>query len=125
MRYRQLDPQGDYTIGKPFLVNTPQTVAQAAQTRLKLWKSEWFVDTSDGTPWVGSASSPGILGKNYGRDPNVFIKRRILGTPGCTGITAYSSSSNGVTRALTVTATISTQYDDGNGSNQATFTVIL
>jgi hypothetical protein len=125
MRYRQLDANGDYTVGKPFLVNSPETVQQAVLTRLKLWQSEWFVDTSDGTPWIGTSTSPGILGKQFGRDPNVHIKQRILATPGVTGITAYSSSYNGVTRKLTITVTIATQFIGSNGSNQVTFTTNL
>jgi hypothetical protein len=125
MRYRQLDPQGDYTIGKPFLVNSPQTVEQAVLTRLKLWKGEWFVDTSDGTPWLGTSTSPGVLGKQFGKDPNVYIKQRILGTPGVTAITAYSSSYDGTTRKLTIQATIATQFVGANGSNLVTISTTV
>jgi hypothetical protein len=103
MRYRPLDANGDYTIGVPFLVNTPATVAQAISTRLKLFQSEWFMDTTDGTPWFQS-----ILGKQFGSDPNSFIKQRILGTPGVTSILSYTSSISG--RTITVSGTVATQY---------------
>lgn len=105
MRYRPLGPGGDYTIGVPFLVNTPATVGQAVLTRLKLLKGEWFVDTSDGTPWYQS-----ILGKHHGSNPDAFIKQRILATPGVVSIAAYSSTFDGPSRTFTISATINTVY---------------
>ena len=42
MRYRPLDANGDYTVGIPFLVNSPACVGQAVLTRLKLFLGEWF-----------------------------------------------------------------------------------
>ena len=61
MIYRQLDDNGDYTFGSGlanYYHNTPDGVAQAVQTRLKLWSGEWFLDITDGVPFMG-----GILGK--------------------------------------------------------------
>jgi hypothetical protein len=104
MRYRPLGPGGDYTIGKPFLVNTPATVGQAILTRLKLWKGEWFVDTTDGTDYPGK-----VEGKRYG-NPDAEIKQRILGTPGVTAIASYSSTYDGNKRLLTVNAVVDTIY---------------
>jgi hypothetical protein len=103
MRYRPLDANGDYTIGVPFLVNSPNTVAQAILTRLKLFQGEWFIDTTDGTPWLQS-----ILGKQFRSDPNSFIRQRILGTPGVTSIVSYSSSISG--RSITVSGTVNSQF---------------
>ncbi len=101
MKYRTLDSNGDYVVGQ-FLVNTPEAVAQAVQTRLLLWKGEWFLDTSDGTPWLQD-----ILGHNTNYD--LEIQERILDTPGVNEIVSYSSSvSSG--RALSVTATLNTEY---------------
>src|SRR5512138_1652145 len=117
MRYRKLDANGDYTLGSgsDFLRDSPEAVAQAIKTRLALWAGEWFLDITDGTPWKES-----ILGKRVnGKNPDAAIKQRILGTQGVTEITSYSSSFDGNTRALTVTATISTQY------GAATITEIL
>lgn len=105
MRYRQLSPTGDYTIGKPFFIDNPQAVQQAIATRLKLWLGEWFLDNSDGTAWL-----TGVLGERYNKVPDAVIKRRILGTPGVTSIVSYSSNFNGPTRVLTVTATVQTLY---------------
>lgn len=108
MRYRQLDANGDYVIGGTgvFLVNSPEAVAQAVSTRLRLWLGEWFINTTDGTPWLTE-----ILGKRQdGRNPDAAIKQRILGTQGVKEITAYSSSYDGATRSLSVSATLNTIY---------------
>jgi hypothetical protein len=104
MRYRPLSATGDYTFGRPFLANSPECVAQAILTRLKLWRGEFFLDTTDGTAYLG-----GVLGKPYG-NPDAIIKQRILATPGVVSITSYASSMDGNTRTLTVTATVETLY---------------
>ena len=101
MIYRALDQNGDYQIGV-FLSNSPQTVAQAVQTRLTLWLGEWFLDVTDGTPWMQD-----ITGKNTNYD--FEIQARILGTPGVTDLASYSSTVD-QNRALTVSATINTIY---------------
>ena len=91
MRYRKLDASGDYTLGgaSAFLVNSPEAVAQAVST-----------------PWLTE-----ILGKiQQGRNPDAAIKQRILGTQGVTEITDYTSTFDGTTRKLSVTATINTIY---------------
>lgn len=106
MRTRPLSTFGDLTIGQPWLVNSPQAVEQCIGTRLKLWLGEWFIDTSDGTPYLTE-----ILGERYGKAPDAAIKRRILGTRGVTQILSYSSSFSGSAgRTLTVNATVQTLY---------------
>jgi len=108
MRYRMLDANGDCSFGQGqanFYVDQVEGVAQAVATRLKLNLGEWFLDTTDGTPFDTQ-----VLGKYTQASYDAAIQARILGTPGVTGITAYSSSFNGQTRTLTITATISTAY---------------
>jgi hypothetical protein len=105
MKYRALDALGDYSAGKPFLANSPDTVAQAISTRLKLWRGEWFVDRTEGTPYNAE-----VLGKRGSRNPEIVIKQRILGTPGVTAIAAFSSAYDGDTRLLTINATVDTLY---------------
>lgn len=106
MRVRPLSPLGDYTIGRPWYVNNPQAVEQVVGTRLKLWAAEWFLDTSDGTPWLTE-----VLGERYGKAPDAAIKRRILGSPGVQQILSYSSSFSGsAIRTLTVNVTVQTIY---------------
>ena len=117
MRYRKLDSSGDYTLGTPydFHIDTPATVAQAVKTRLNLWVGEWFLDVTDGTPW-----NEQILGKRTrGRNYDAAIRQRILGTQGVTEITGYTSSFDGNTRALSVSATITTLY----GTTQLSTTI--
>ncbi|MCA8480251.1 hypothetical protein LGN35_20110 [Burkholderia multivorans] len=108
MRYRKLDDDGDYSFGggtADFLVNTPETVAQAVLTRLRLLRGEWFVDTTAGMPWATD-----VLGKYTSGKYDAAIRQCILGTQGVNELTSYSSSVDPETRTLTVTATINTIY---------------
>lgn len=105
MRYRQLDADGDYVVGQQFLINSPACVAQAVMTRLRLWLGEFFVDTTDGTPWLTE-----VLGARAGHSPDAAIKKRVLLTPGVTGLSDYNSAFDGTTRKLTVTATLQTAF---------------
>jgi hypothetical protein len=111
MQYRPLDSNGDYTVGVPFLINSPACVGQAISTRLKLWMGEWFLDQTEGTPW-----SQSILGRSS--NPDAYIKQRILGTIAVTAILTYTSTYTGSNRAFNVSGTVSTLY--GNASFSAT-----
>lgn len=108
MRYRALDAAGDMTFGASqvnFLVNSPETVAQAVLTRLRLLKGEWFLDNTAGTPW-----STEILGVRTRPTYDRAIRDRISGTQGVVSILSYSSSLVG--RRLTVTAKVANVYGD-------------
>jgi len=107
MRYRKLDALGDYTLGsgRDFYIDEPNVVAQAVLTRLRLWLEEWFLDTTDGTPYKEE-----VLGKWNGRNPGAAIQSRILGTPGVTGITSFSTLFDGDSRKLTVNASVDTVF---------------
>jgi hypothetical protein len=107
MRYRKLSATGDYVLGtgSDFLANSPAAVAQAVQTRLRLFLGEWFLDTTDGTPWRTE-----VLGKYTSQSYDAAIKARILRTQGVTQITQYSSTFDSGKRALSVSATIETVY---------------
>lgn len=108
MRYRKLDENGDYTLdnANAFFVDTPEAVAQAVLTRLRLWRGEWFIDITDGTPW-----NTEILGKRQGgKNPDTAIRSRILQTKGVTEILSYSSTFDGETRKFSVSATVGTIY---------------
>ena len=101
MLYRALDINGDYQLGV-FLSNTPSAVGQAVLTRLRLWRGEWYLDVTDGTPYLQD-----ILGFNTAYD--LEIQSIILNTPGVSGISNYSSSVNSQ-RSLSVNCTINTVY---------------
>lgn len=108
MRYRKLDPQGDYSFGKSqgdFYKDTPEAPGQAAFTRLVLFTGEWFLDSGEGTPW-----SADVLGKYTANIYDAVLKDRLLGTQAVTGIERYASELNRDTRKLTVTATLDTLY---------------
>lgn len=107
MRYRKLDADGDYTLGTgaDFHQDSPQAVAQAVRTRLLLFTGEWFLDTDDGTPWDTE-----VLGKYTTSTYDAVIKSRILGTQGVVSIDTYESKLDRQTRALSITATITTAY---------------
>ncbi|VVE69231.1 bacteriophage protein [Pandoraea pnomenusa] len=106
MRYRKEDADGDYVLGgaAAFLVNSPEAVAQAVSTRLRLIQGEWFLDKTAGMPWKQ------VLGKNTQATADSAIKQCVLGTQGVVEITDYSSEFDADSRALAVTATINTIY---------------
>ncbi|OKP02627.1 hypothetical protein [Xenorhabdus eapokensis] len=106
MRYRREDSNGDYSFGQgdnTFLVNSPETVAQAVKTRLNLWRGDWFLDMAEGTPYRET-----VLEKNY--TSAMAIRERILGTEGVIEIVSLDATRNPVTRKITLTATINTRY---------------
>lgn len=116
MRYRKLDANGDFTFGHQqadFYRDQPEGVAQAVKTRLALLTGEWFLDTSEGTPWRTD-----VLGKYTANAYDAVIKERILNTQGVTSIDAYTSTLERNSRRLNIAATISTLY--GSTSVQAT-----
>lgn len=107
MRYRMLDADGDYVMGKPgeFLVDSPAAVAQACLTRLRLMTGEWFLDDTEGTPYAEE-----ILGFSPVTGRDIAIQSRINGTPGVSGITNYASSLDPSNRKMSVQAAIDTIY---------------
>lgn len=116
MRYRKLDANGDYVFGHQqadFYRDQPEAAAQAVQTRLGLFTGEWFLDTTEGTPWRTD-----VLGKYTQNVYDATLKARILETDGVKSIDAYASTLDRQSRRLTVSATISTIY--GTATVQAT-----
>ncbi|WP_354676745.1 hypothetical protein [Cupriavidus plantarum] len=109
MRYRKLDPDGDYVFGgqqADFYKDVPEAVGQAVLTRLRLLRGEWFLDITEGTPLEK------IVGKYTGGTYDAAIRQRILGTQGVTALIAYSSSLDADARKLSVAATVTTQYGE-------------
>lgn len=104
MRYRQMDSSGDYVMGPAarWLADSPQAVAQAVLTRLRLFAGEWFLDRREGLDLSQ------ILGYGTQATRDQQVQERILGTRGVTGIAAYSSQVSG--RSFTVSCTVDTLY---------------
>jgi len=114
MRYRKLDANGDYVFGgsqQAFLIDTPDTVAQAVSTRLQLQFGEWFLDVTDGTDWKTK-----VLGKYTANVRDETLRIRILGTPGVTSIISYSSTFDHETRTFSVITEIDTVYGSASVS---------
>lgn len=107
MRYRQLDANLDMTFGAGsanFFINDIAAVAQLILTRLKLLTGEWFLDTTEGTPYATE-----VMGTHTELTYDLAIRQRILGTQGVTGIAAYSSSRN-PQRGLSISAAVNTIF---------------
>jgi hypothetical protein len=106
MKYRRLDENGDMMIGHggaDYLKDSPECVAQAVMTRLRLPRGEWFLDLTEGTPWHGLLGEP-----EDGRD--FIIRRRVLETEGVLEIEEYESVFDGTSRKLTVNMRLNTVY---------------
>lgn len=117
MRYRREDDNGDYTFGQgddTWLINAPEAVAQAIKTRFELWYGQWFLDTTEGTPWIQS-----VLGKQRPEVYNLAIRQRILDTAGVSSITAFDTTVNTTTRRVTFTATVETLYGTTTVTSEA------
>lgn len=108
MRLRMQDANGDYVFGRSaanFFVNSAAGVAQLVRTRLLLWEGEWYINTTDGTPY-----STEILGTGTQSLYDLAIQERVLSTPNVTSIESYESSRDPVTRKLTVEMTVMTTF---------------
>jgi len=108
MRYRKLDANGDYSFGQGmanFYVDSPQAVAQAVETRLRLQTGEWFLDSTEGTPYQSE-----VLGTGTAATRDAAIQLRIAETQGFKELLSYSSNVDG--RKFSVEATIDTIYGE-------------
>jgi hypothetical protein len=105
------NPSYDYIFGKgrtEFWENVPAAVGQSVLSRLMLWQGEWFLDNTEGTPWLQEILSAGI--KNTTPLYDQAIKFRVLQTPHVTDVLDYSSNLNVTTRKLTVSMKLDTEY---------------
>lgn len=91
--------------GLNFYVDSPEAVAQAVMTRLRLLVGEWFLDITEGTDYLTQ-----VLGYGTEATRDIEIRARILGTQGVTDIQDYTSSVNPSTRLFSVKVTINTIY---------------
>ncbi|MDU5474032.1 MULTISPECIES: hypothetical protein [unclassified Pantoea] len=117
MRYRREDDGGDYTFGQgddTWLINSPEAVAQAVKTRFLLWRGQWFLDTTEGTPWIQS-----VLGKQKPETYKLAIRQRILDTRDVNSILSFDTTLNTSSRRVIFTATIDTLYGTTTVTSEA------
>ena len=109
MIVRKEDPNGDMVFGlgdnNTHYRNSPEAVAQAVMTSLKLFEGEWFLDVTAGIPYYQK-----ILGFNNMTQFDFIIKEAILNVQGVVSLASYSSSYNSYSRKATVNAKINTEY---------------
>lgn len=108
MKYRALDSELDYTLGKNAqnFVSGVEAVAQAIYTRLYLLQGEWWEDLEDGLPLLQR-----ILGyRNTRQAADILIRKRILETTGVTELYNFSSSFNEDARVYTFSCSVVTIY---------------
>jgi hypothetical protein len=127
MRVRALSPTGDYTFGQNgqnYLVNSRAAVAQAIYCALRLFMGSWFLDLTQGVPWLQQILAPGAGGPTQGVQSatgkaNQFtydqiLQQAIANVQGVTASTSYSSSLQN--RNLIVTASVDTLYGSVAGA---------
>jgi hypothetical protein len=105
-----------------FWFNQPEAVGQVIKTRLLLFRGEWFLDTTEGTPWGGFPLNDAvvqqgeILGAHTQLTRDVAIKSRILSTRGVLSLVDYSSEFDPNNRRFTVNFSVNTIYGGLVGS---------
>lgn len=108
MRYRKLGPSDDYTFGngqQDFWRDVPEAVGQSVKTRLLLWLGEWYLNITEGTPYM-----QGVFGKHSVDVANTTIQDRALRTFGVTKLKNYLAERDPDTRNLSVEFDIDTIY---------------
>ena len=108
MRYRKLSPLNDYTFGNgllDFYNNVPDAVGQAVETGLLLWLGEWYLDTSQGTPYI-----QGVLGKHSQAQADATIQNQVVNVTGVTDISSYASQFNNQKRTFSAQISVDTIY---------------
>ena len=105
MKYRRLSSTGDYVFGygnTSFLTDT-NAVAQAIQTKLKMFQGECWEDLDDGLPFFQS-----IAGNRDKATTDLLVKARILEAPNTQSILSFQSTIEN--RKYSATATVSTAF---------------
>ena len=93
------------TSGPHQFIEGQAQVAQDINTRLSLFRGEWFRDLLEGTGWFQF-----ILGQTNLSEPESEIKRRILGTPNVDFIVQYRSDLNKRTRSYVADVSVTTPF---------------
>lgn len=88
IKYRKLSPDGDYVFGfgnTDFLEDI-EAVRQAIETKLKMFRNEFWEDLDDGLPFFQQMAG------SYDKDViDMVIRSRILETPYVIGVKSFES----------------------------------
>jgi hypothetical protein len=116
MIVRRLDANGDMTFGQGLanFARDSEAVAQNVKTRLLLLLGEWFLDVSDGVPYLEQIF---VKPENLQLTESV-LKSRIVETEGVDELRTFELLFDRATRKVTVIATVTTIY-----GNEQTITV--
>ncbi|MDL2289086.1 hypothetical protein LJC32_06925 [Oscillospiraceae bacterium OttesenSCG-928-F05] len=113
MRYRKLDDDGDYMLGRreQFYVDR-EAVAQAVKTRLQLLLGEWWENTEDGLPLFQQILNTFHAPDQRAEQIDLIFSERILGTQGVSEILSFDSSIDMDTRTYSAECRIQTEYGE-------------
>lgn len=112
MKYRKLDENEDYTIGRrDEMYEGTEAVAQAVKTRLLLLFGEWWENRQDGTPLFEKVLGQRLRVDETPDEIDLVFSERISGTQGVSEITRFESKIDAESRAYTAEITVKTVYD--------------
>lgn len=112
MKYRKLDENGDYTIGRrDEMYEGTEAVAQAVKTRLLFLFGEWWENRQDGTPLFEKVLGQRLRTDETPDEIDLVFSERISSTQGVSEITRFESKIEAESRAYTAEITIKTVYD--------------
>ena len=131
MRYRKLDENGDYMLGRRSQFHKGRAaVGQAVKTRLRHLLGEWWENTEDGLPLYQE-----ILGTFHAVDYraqriDLVFSERIFGTIGVERIVTYDSSIDRASRVYSAHCVIETELGETidmliSGTSDGTISVTL
>lgn len=109
MRVRRLDDDGDMTFGagRSNYLTDAEAVAQSVLTRLRLIRGEWYIDTTEGTPYRTE-----VLGRGTESSAVLALQRRIMETPGVRSIVSMTATHDAESRKAVFTITIDTDFGE-------------
>ena len=108
MLVRRLSASGDITFGQGLsnFAFDSEAVAQNVKTRLLLILGEWFLDTTDGVPYLEQIFvKPADL-----QLVESILKSRIVDTKGVDSLNTFEMIFNRETRMLVIIASVNTIY---------------
>lgn len=112
MKYRKLDKNGDYILGKRNeICEDTEAVAQAVKTRILLLYGEWWETPSDGTLLFENVFGHRLKTDEQPDEIDLVFADRINGTMGVSEITKFESQVNPEKRVYSAEITIKTIYN--------------